>query len=260
MIFTTIVCILAGLGAGFGTGFAGISAATVISPMLIGLLGISPYQAIGIALLSDVLASASTARTYAKAGNIDIKGGLLMMVTVLIMTAVGSLVAVNVPDNAMGYFATIMTTILGLKFFISPVRNTEYKIKEKSRQRRIAETLICGIYIGFVCGFIGAGGGLMMLFVLTAIIGYNLKKAIGTSVFIMTFTALTGGISHIISGGIPDLFVLIECSAVTLVAARGSADIANHIPNETLNRATGTILVIVGVSMTALKVARNCWL
>lgn len=55
MIAEIIVCILAGLGAGLGTGFAGMSAAAVISPMLITFLGMEPYQAIGIALASDVL-------------------------------------------------------------------------------------------------------------------------------------------------------------------------------------------------------------
>lgn len=44
MITTVIVCILAGLGAGLGTGFAGMSAAAVISPMLITFLGMDPYR------------------------------------------------------------------------------------------------------------------------------------------------------------------------------------------------------------------------
>ena len=54
-----IVCIVAGLGAGLGTGLAGLSAAAVVSPMLITFLHMPAYQAIGIALASDVLASGS---------------------------------------------------------------------------------------------------------------------------------------------------------------------------------------------------------
>ncbi len=49
------------MGAGLGTGFAGMSAAAVISPMLITFLGMDPYEAVGIALASDVLASAVSA-------------------------------------------------------------------------------------------------------------------------------------------------------------------------------------------------------
>ena len=50
--------------------------------------------------------------------------------------------------------------------------------------------------IRFICGFIGAGGGMMMLLILTSVLGYELKTAVGTSVFIMTFTALTGAVSR----------------------------------------------------------------
>ena len=56
----------AGMGAGLGTGFAGMSAAAVISPMLITFLGVDPYMAVGIVLSSDVLASAVSAYTYHK--------------------------------------------------------------------------------------------------------------------------------------------------------------------------------------------------
>ena len=57
-VLEILVCFIAGMGAGLGTGFAGLSAAAVISPMLITFLDIPAYEAIGIALASDVLASA----------------------------------------------------------------------------------------------------------------------------------------------------------------------------------------------------------
>ena len=80
-LITTAICLLAGIGAGLGTGFAGMSAAAVITPMLVTFLGIEPYTAVGIALASDVLASAVSAYTYGKNKNLDIKNGLVMMIT-----------------------------------------------------------------------------------------------------------------------------------------------------------------------------------
>ena len=94
-----IVCFIAGIGAGLGTGFAGMSAAAVISPMLITFLGMDPYMAVGIALASDVLASAISAYTYGKSGNLDIKNGAVMMASVLCFTLVGSYVASLVPGQ-----------------------------------------------------------------------------------------------------------------------------------------------------------------
>ena len=58
VLFPVLVTFFAGMGAGLGTGFAGMSAAAVISPMLITFLHMDPYMAVGIALSSDVLASA----------------------------------------------------------------------------------------------------------------------------------------------------------------------------------------------------------
>ena len=89
MLQKIIVCLIAGAGAGFGTGLAGMSAAAVIAPMLVTFLQVKPYEAVGIALASDVLASAASAHTYKKNKNIDVKNGLVMLVSVLIFTLVG---------------------------------------------------------------------------------------------------------------------------------------------------------------------------
>ena len=104
VLFTIIVAFFAGMGAGLGTGFAGMSAAAVISPMLITFLHMDPYMAVGIALSSDVLASAVSAYTYHKNKNLDIKNGLIMMASVLAFTVVGSWVASKVPSATMGGF------------------------------------------------------------------------------------------------------------------------------------------------------------
>ncbi len=123
-MFTFIICFLAGLGAGLGTGFAGMSAAAVISPMLITFLGLPAYEAVGIALASDVLASAVSAYTYGKNKNLDIRNGLVMMVTVLVFTLLGSWAASKVPNTTMGSFSVFMTLLLGIKFIVRPVMTT----------------------------------------------------------------------------------------------------------------------------------------
>ena len=184
-ILTTLaVTFFAGMGAGLGTGFAGMSAAAVISPMLIAFLGMEPYMAVGIALASAVLASAVSAYTYGKNKNL-----------------------------------------------------------------RAVQSLVCGVVIGLICGFVGAGGGMMMLLILTSVLGYELKTAVGTSVFIMAFTALTGAVSHFAIGGAPDVEVLILCVVFTFVWARIAAVFANRAEPKTLNRATGVVLVVLGAAI-----------
>lgn len=204
ILFTIFVTFFAGMGAGLGTGFAGLSAAAVISPMLITFLHMDPYMAVGIALSSDVLASAVSAYTYYKNKNLDIRNGLIMMVSVLVFTVVGSWVASLLPSATMGSFSVFMTFLLGIKFIVRPVMTTKEAMQGVSAKKRAIQSIVCGIRIGFICGFIGAGGGMMMLLILTSVLGYELETAVGTSVFIMTFTALTGAVSHFAIGGAPD--------------------------------------------------------
>lgn len=253
LLFTIIVTFFAGMGAGLGTGFAGMSAAAVISPILITFLGIDPYMAVGIALSSDVLASAVSAYTYGKNKNLDIKNGLIMMVTVLIFTVVGSYISSLVPSATMGNFSVFMTFLLGIKFIVRPVMTTKEAMQGVFAKKRAMQSVICGIIIGFICGFIGAGGGMMMLLILTSVLGYELKTAVGTSVFIMTFTAFTGAVSHFTIGGLPDPAVWILCIIFTLIWARIAAVLANKATPKTLNRATGVILVVLGVVVMAFS-------
>ena len=246
LLFEIIICFLAGMGAGLGTGFAGMSAAAVISPMLITFLDMPAYEAVGIALASDVLASAVSAYTYGKNKNLDIRNGFVMMIAVLAFTFVGSFAASKVPNSTMGSFSTVMTLLLGIKFIVKPVMTTKEKMTETSPRQRFVQSVICGSVVGFICGFVGAGGGMMMLLLLTSVLGYELKTAVGTSVFIMTFTALTGAGSHFMIGGMPLLLPLVLCIVSTLLWARIAARFANKASAATLNRATGVVLTILG--------------
>ena len=247
LLLTIAVTFFAGMGAGLGTGFAGLSAAAVISPMLITFLHMDPYMAVGIALSSDVLASAVSAYTYGKNKNLDIKNGIIMMLSVLAFTVVGSYVASLLPSQTMGSFSVFMTFLLGVKFIVRPVMTTKEAMEGVSAKKRAIQSLVCGCLIGFICGFIGAGGGMMMLLILTSVLGYELKTAVGTSVFIMAFTAFTGAVSHFAIGGMPDWTVFALCVVFTLLWARVAAVFANKAAPKTLNRATGVVLVILGV-------------
>ena len=253
VLVTVLVCFLAGCGAGLGTGFAGMSAAAVISPMLITFLQVPPYQAVGIALASDVLASAVSAYTYGKNKNLDIKNGLVMMLSVLCFTMVGSYLASLLPSQTMGGFSTAMTLLLGIKFIVRPVMTTKEAMQGVSAKKRFVQSLACGCVIGLICGVVGAGGGMMMLLILTTVLGYELKTAVGTSVFIMTFTALTGAVSHFALGGAPDWGILLLCVLFTLLWARLAARFANKASPATLNRATGVILVVLGAAILSVN-------
>ena len=244
MLAKIIVCLIAGAAAGFGTGLAGLSAAAVIAPMLVTFLHVNAYEAVGIALSADVLASAVSAYTYKKNKNLDVRNGLVMLVSVLVFTLVGSYLASLLPQTAMGGFSMFMTLFAGLKFIFRPVMEARESNKSRSKQKAAVQSIVCG------AAFVGAGGGMMMLLVLVSVLGYELKTAVGTSVFIMTFTALTGATSHfVIGGGISDYSILIMCIIFTLIGAMITAKFANKASPRVMNRTLGFGLAIMSVAM-----------
>ena len=250
MITKLIVCLIAGAGAGFGTGLAGLSAAAVIAPMLVTFLDVNAYEAVGIALASDVLASAASAYTYKKNNNIDVKNGVIMLISVLIFTLVGSYIASFLPQTTMGGFSMFMTLFAGLKFIFRPVMSAKESNKTRSKKKAAVQSVVCGMAVGLICGFVGAGGGMMMLLVLVSVLGYELKTAVGTSVFIMTFTALTGAASHfVIGGGITDYSILILCIVFTLIGAMLTAKFANKTSPKVMNRLLGFGLAALSIVM-----------
>lgn len=250
-----LVYILSGLGAGIGTGLAGLSAAAVIAPALITFLGFPAYEAVGIALASDVLASAMSAYIYAKNKKFDIKNGLIILVAVLIFTMIGSYLAAFVPDGTLGNFSVFGTFLIGIKLIRRPVLTVEENDRKdkKISKKEILQSILSGSAIGLICGFMGAGGGMMILLILTSLLGYELKTAVGTSVFIMAFTAFTGATSHFIIGGMPNMIALVSCVLATLLGAFSAAKMANQSTPEKLNRITGSVLTALGSIMLFVK-------
>lgn len=249
---------IAGLGAGIVTGLAGLSAAVVITPLLVSICGWQSYNAVTVALASDVLASLLSSYTYAKNKNIDLKSGVLTTITAFIGTVIGSycgyLFSQSQPDG-LGYISMLTTIGLGIKFLIKPVTggaaSNDANNMISTKKRVLAMILGCGI--GWVCGFTGSGGGILMLTVFTLVLGYNLKVAVGTSTMIMSIVALTGAISHIMMGAtvslLPAGITVLSC----LFGAYVSAKFANKCEIRKLNKIVGIILMILGIITIAIK-------
>ncbi|MFQ9918236.1 MAG: sulfite exporter TauE/SafE family protein [Flavonifractor plautii] len=185
MLVKFIVCVVAGLGAGIGTGLAGLSAAAVISPMLYHLPGFPLlYQKRWPSLWPPTCTASAAFGPCSPTGKNRNHGypqwGWSCWRALLVFTLIGSWAATTAPNATMGGFSVFMTLLLGIKFIVRPVMTTKESSAHKSRGRRIAESLACGSVVGFICGFIGAGGGMMMLLVLTSVLGYELKTAVGT--------------------------------------------------------------------------------
>lgn len=255
--------IVASIGAGVGTGLVGLSAATVMVPILIVLCPsfggeTGAYQATAIALASDVLGSAVTTYTYAKHRNIDLKRGWLMFVCVVGMCTVGSYAAFAVGNVVLGSFTLFLTFFIGIRFLVKPDTGGEGRVAKGERLdgRGVFFSLFFGLPVGFGAGFVGTGGGMIMLIVFTVFLGMELKCAVGTSTFIMTFTALVASVAHVLIHPVivfEKWPVLVLCIVVTTVASLVSARFANRAQNRTVGLATGIVLTALGAAMLVLS-------
>ena len=255
--------VIAALGAGIGTGLAGLSAATVMVPILIVLCRsfsgeTGAYQATAIALASDILGSAVTAYTYAKNKNIDLKRSRIMLICILTMCTVGSYVAFIVGIMALGSFTLFLTFCIGIRFLVKPdtSRKSQSVKGERLDRKSVVWSLFWGLTIGFGTGFVGTGGGMMMLIVFTVFLGMDLKTAVGTSTFIMTFTALIASVSHILIHPaivLEKWDVMLICITVATVASLISARFANRFSSRSVILVTGAVLIVLGAAMLVLN-------
>ena len=276
-LVTTLICLFASFFAGLGTGFVGMSAAVAITPILMGFLGMTHFEATAIALASDVLASAGAAIMYGRHKNVDIKNGLILLITVLIFTLGGTVVAYYVPNKMMNIGTLVAVFLMGLKFLIFPRTKFGKAKKGLTKRRKIVYSIIFGAVIGFVCGFVGAGGGMLLLLVLTVFLGYEMHMAVGTSVFVMTFSAFLGSLSHILYQGFidpnhvpidlntfnPDNFwnsffaIMILCVGFTLLFSLLGSKFANRMSEKTLNIFSGIMLLCIALTVFIVQMVKN---
>ncbi len=255
--------IVAAAFAGIGTGLVGLSAATVMVPILIVLCPsfsgeTGAYQATAIALASDILGSAVTAATYIKHKNIDLRRGWIMLTCIVSMCTLGSFAAWKAGNAVLGGFTLFLTFCIGIRFLVKPDTQRADTAGRGTRLdwRGVVISLFFGLTIGFGTGFVGTGGGMMMLVVFTVFLGMDLRSAVGTSTFIMTFTALIASISHILihPAIVLDRWpVLILCIVVATAASLISARFANRVDSHIAGLVTGVILTVMGTVLIVLN-------
>ncbi|MCD7774032.1 MAG: TSUP family transporter [Clostridiales bacterium] len=181
-----------------------------------------------------------------------------MLVCVVGMCIAGSVAAFEVGNVVLGGFSLILCVGIGIRFLLKPDTSRKDTVNQGAKldAKGVIISLFFGLSIGFGTGFVGSGGGMMMLVVFTAFLRMDRRSAVGTSTFIMTFTALIAFISHsLIAPAIilDDWPILILCIVTESAASIISAQFANRVKNRVVGLVTGAVLTVIGVVMIIIN-------
>lgn len=255
--------VIAALGAGVTTGLVGLSAAAVMVPILIVLCPTfavdgGQFQAVAIALASDVLASIVSTAIYIRHKNIDLKRSWIMIVCVLTMCIVGTIIAFYIPNHINSAFSLALCVFIGVRFLIQPDPQGKRLVPKGTKldKKGIIFSVLFGLAIGLIVGYVGTGGGLMMLLVFTLFFGMERRTAVGTSTFIMALAALVAFGAHAVA----EVDILLErwdvlaiCAPVATLGAVVSSLFANKVNGKVVGIVTGAILTVLGVVLLILN-------
>lgn len=251
-VFSIIILAFSGFGAGIITGIVGASAVVFIAGILMITLNYPAYISIGIGLVTDVFTSAVSTYHYWKNKNIDLKKGFLIGILTVVFAFIGSFLSRKIPNSTLGGSLGIVTLLVGLNFLTTHKKNHEINTFAFFEKRPLFTSILVGVVVGLISGVLGVGGGLTILFILYLVFHFSIKKAVGTSVLIMTFMSLAGGAGHFISYAFPWIDIAIA-SITGMIGSIISSKYANKIPEEKMLKIIGVILILISSIILAQK-------
>jgi len=253
-----LVAFVVGLVAGMVTGFTGGSGVVVVVPLLSLFCGLSVHSAIATSLFVDTLASLSVTYVYLKNGRVEVRDGLVIGLSSIAGAQAGALVASATSESRISRSFGIFTIALGFMMMRRSrgrgllSRDFSRFSSQLSTLHRFLLAIALGFSIGIVTGVFGAGGGLMFLLLLIAVLGEPLHKAIGTSTLIMALTAFSGTIGYMIHGFFNILYSTITALG-SIIAGTIASRVANKLPEKKLSLVVGSIFIFVGILMVLLR-------
>jgi uncharacterized membrane protein YfcA len=252
---------LVGSFAGIMTGLMGASGMMVVVPCMI-LLGYNAYQAVGISLAVDVIASVVVAVAYYRYGRVDLRRGLGIAVAAVVGAQLGSRWIFRVPETGLsGGFGLLLIVTAAIFWHEGVGHGGVGRGIERFQESTLARWLgsfsfitsaLIGLVVGIVSGMFGVGGGILFLFALI-LLGYSLHVAVGTSTMIMALTTFSGAIGHAIVGNLPYLTVLIA-SVGTVLGSFAAARFANRLDEQALGKAIAILFAFLGIGLIVLTV------
>lgn len=245
------------MGAVLGLIGGGGSILTV--PILVYLLKVDAVSATGYSLFIVGFSACFGAYNYWKKGFVDFKTGAIFSVPAFIgVYAVRKWGVPMMPDVLATYgewnltkpFVILMVfAIMMLLSSVSMIRGRKDSEVEEDKEFNYPLIALEGVVVGAITGFVGAGGGFLIIPALVVLAGLRMKVAVGTSLMIIAVKSLIGFIGDIQSNPNLDWNLLGIFTAIAVVGIFLGTMLSNKVPGEKLKPAFGWFVLVMGTFM-----------
>jgi uncharacterized protein len=246
--------LLVGCFSGLVTGLTGASGVMVLVPLITIVFNFPIHEAIGTSLVVDVLTSLVISVTYFKSHNIAIKSAAFVALSSVAMAQIGARFSDRIPERGLDSGFSFVLIVLALVIWQTGIRRDKVPTEpfnlsdHKSPLWRLVLSVFLAGASGFMTGFIGAGGGTNILLILLFVNRFPMHQALGTSILIMSFTALSGVIGHASLGNV-NLLTGIALAFSAIITGVYCARFASRISERSLSRLMGGVYLILGMVM-----------
>ncbi len=242
---------------GLSLGLIGGGGSILTVPILVYLFGLSPSTATGYSLFIVGLTALVGSVSYIRQGSIDFKTGLTFAIPSFIgVFASRAYLLPNLPESILtfGSFTLTKDLLIMLVFAALMLAASTTMIRKKkpkaaiqiSDSARLSLIAAEGLIIGGITGFVGAGGGFLIIPALVILAGLSMHKAVGTSLMIIAIKSLFGFLGDFKSAQVIDWTLLFSLSLIAVVGIIIGSILSKKIPEAKLKAAFGWFVLIMG--------------
>lgn len=237
-----IESIIIGFVAGYFSGHFGLGGAIITSPALRLIVGVPAFTAVGTAMLVNLATSFVGAASYRRRGHVQKDLFLPLASSGMIGAAIGAALTTYFDGSVVLLITAVTLFFLGLRFFFS-----DHEIIHPQPVTHKTEVMLAaGLIIGLFSGFVGLGGGFLLVPFFRMGLKLDMKTAFGTSLSIIGAVTLPGVIVHYYLGHVDlglGMLLIIGVIPGALIGAR----VALGLPAAALSRAFGVILTVLAL-------------
>ena len=254
--------LLVGCFSGMITGLTGASGVMVVVPLITILFRFPIHEAIGTSLVVDVLTSLMISVTYFKNDNIALKAAGWVAISSVAMAQIGARFSDKIPERGLDSGFSFVLIVLALIIWRTGIKRDKLQVAPfnladyKSPLWRLVLSVVLAGGSGFLTGFIGAGGGTNILLILLFVNKFPMHKALGTSILIMSFTALSGVIGHASFGNV-NILTGITLAFSAILTGIYCARFTSRISEKALSRLMSGVYLILGVVMMFINLRNS---